>query len=449
MVSLLQPAGQSPPSSPHTTSQPSDFDVDSDLSFNEVLKARAKKEQKEVSNSMFTAVSAMAGATQAIRPEVVELQPAPVAAHTGNGRSISSVSSAFETVGKAFNSIQPVQNEAVGPEANSKQQSALAASGSAEGAHPAGQKPVDGNVPPVTGPSPDAPATPYQALQSSAEAQLAQSAAELAKNVNTTGNVETRPSTASAQPGNGQAAAPANTVVVPAETQKVDLQGVPVVSPPGQVTALSGAQAGTVDPGQVAAVANAVPSVLPETASAPVPNTSTALGAMAATNLAPAVSAPEMPAAGKVSVPGTVAIESTDVVQQVLRQMSVNLQNGSSSMRLQLNPKELGAIDVQMVKNSQGVSVTFFAEQAGTGRLLETQLDQLRQSLTNSGIQLSNLNIGQHGQFGQQGNFYKQAYPFAQQTIRAVAQEEASPDLLGRTRIERLDGQPAGVDYHV
>lgn len=449
MVSLLQPAGQSPPSSPLTTSQSSDFDVNSDLSFNEILKARAKKEQKEVSNSMFTAVSAMAGATQAIRPEVVELQPAPVAAHTDNGRSIASVSSAFETVGKAFNSAQPVQNEAVGSEVNSKQQSASTAPGSAEGIHPAGQKPVDGNVPAVTGPAPDAAATPYQALQSSAEAQLAQSAAELAKNANTTGNVETQPSTASVQPGNGQAAAPVNTVVVPAETQKVDLQGVPVVSPPGQVTALTGAQAGTVDPGQVAAVANVAPSVLPETASAPVPNTTTALGAMAATNLAPAVSAPEIPAAGKVSVPGTIAIESADVVQQVLRQMSVNLQNGPSSMRLQLNPKELGAIDVQMVKNSQGVSVTFFAEQAGTGRLLETQLDQLRQSLTNSGIQLSNLNIGQHGQFGQQGNFYKQAYPFAQQTIRAVAQEEASPDLLGRTRIERLDGQPAGVDYHV
>lgn len=449
MVSLLQPAGQSPPTSPLMTSQSSEIDVDSDLSFNEILKARAKKEQKEVSNSMFTAVSAMAGATQAIRPEVVELQPAPVAVHNGNSRSISSVNSAFETVGKAFTSTQPVQNEAVGPDTNSKQQSASAAPGSAEGTYPAGQKPVEGNVPAVTAPSPDAPATPYQALQSAAEAQLAQSAAELAKNVNTTGNVETQPSTASAQPGTGQAAAPANTVVVPAETQKVDLQGMPVVSPPGQVTALSGAQTGTLEPGQVAAVTSAVPSALPETASAPVANTSTALGAMAATNLAPVVSVAEMPAAGKVSVPGTIAIESADVVQQVLRQMSVNLQNGPSSMRLQLNPKELGAIDVQMVKNSQGVSVTFFAEQAGTGRLLETQLDQLRQSLTNSGIQLSNLNIGQHGQFGQQGNSYKQAYPFAQQSIRAVAQEEASPELLGRTRIERLDGQPAGVDYHV
>ena len=154
--------------------------------------------------------------------------------------------------------------------------------------------------------------------------------------------------------------------------------------------------------------------------------------------------------AGKITTP-QISAQAADVVQQIMRQMSATLQSGPASMRLQLNPKDLGAIDVQMVKNAQGVSVTFFAEQASTGRLLETQMNQLRQSLTDSGIQLSNLNIGQHGQFGQQAGSFRQGSQFAgyPNSNAGTAQPEAKPEIDNRLRPERIPGQLLGVDYRV
>jgi hypothetical protein len=129
-----------------------------------------------------------------------------------------------------------------------------------------------------------------------------------------------------------------------------------------------------------------------------------------------------------------------EVVQQLVRNLNPNLKDGPTSMRLQLNPRELGAIDVQMVSDSHGVHVTFFAEQASTGKLLETQLDQLRGSLVDSGVHLSGLDIGQHNQFGQKGGSFEQGSNLTQDFSRdfpkaqTVRQENTGPEKsLGRT----------------
>lgn len=135
----------------------------------------------------------------------------------------------------------------------------------------------------------------------------------------------------------------------------------------------------------------------------------------------------------------------TDVIQQIMHQLNARIQSGPTSMHLQLNPKELGAIDVQMVSSAQGVSVTFYAEQASTGRLLEMQMDQLRQSLTEAGIQLSGLNIGQHGQFSQEGGFLNQNPQFARTSQQAASLNET--DIQETLRPERVVGQLGEVDY--
>ena len=114
-------------------------------------------------------------------------------------------------------------------------------------------------------------------------------------------------------------------------------------------------------------------------------------------------------------------------------------------MRLQLNPKELGGIEVEMVSSSQGVQVTFFAEQASTGKLLETGLTQLRESLVNSGVQLSGLNISQHGQPDQKGGAFDQNTNFAQYSQRETQQGET---IAKETpRVQRSLGQTSEVDY--
>jgi flagellar hook-length control protein FliK len=137
--------------------------------------------------------------------------------------------------------------------------------------------------------------------------------------------------------------------------------------------------------------------------------------------------------------------EAVEVAQQVIRHMKANLSSGATSMHLQLNPKELGAIEVDMVSSSQGVQVTFFAEQASTGRLLETQLNQLRESLVDSGVQLSGLQIGQHNTPGQKGGMFGRDTnfaPFTQQNFVESTVQDAPT-------VERSIGQSTEIDYRV
>jgi len=138
--------------------------------------------------------------------------------------------------------------------------------------------------------------------------------------------------------------------------------------------------------------------------------------------------------------------QAAEVIEQVMSQMKVKIKSGSTSMSLQLNPKELGAIEVQMVRNAQGVSVTFFTEQASTGQLLESQMSNLRQSLKDAGVQLTGLNISQHDQPKQEGGFFRQDPQFNQTSQRNAFQTETAS--MERELPERIGGLLSNeVDY--
>jgi flagellar hook-length control protein FliK len=99
------------------------------------------------------------------------------------------------------------------------------------------------------------------------------------------------------------------------------------------------------------------------------------------------------------------------------------------------------------VRDAQGINVTFFAEQASTGKLLETQLGQLRQSMADSGVQLSGLNIGQHSHSGQEGGFHHQNTEFAHHAARQHEAFQSKSNTNESPRAERVTGQTSEVDY--
>ncbi len=136
----------------------------------------------------------------------------------------------------------------------------------------------------------------------------------------------------------------------------------------------------------------------------------------------------------------------TDMVRQIASQMEASIQHGRSSLRLQLNPQDLGAIDIRFTSNSQGISVTVFAEQASTGRLLETQLNHLRQSLNEAGVNLTQLNIHHHNLSHQHGGYAGQNPHGRAAPNRATADEPA-------TALDATAGwhnsAASGVDYRV
>lgn len=134
-----------------------------------------------------------------------------------------------------------------------------------------------------------------------------------------------------------------------------------------------------------------------------------------------------------------------DVARQVIQQVKMHVKRGTTSMHLQLNPGELGAIEVDMVSSAQGMQVTIFAEHASTGRLLETQLNQLRDSLVDSGVQLSGLNIGQHNTQGQKGGAFSQ-----ESNLGSFAPMNFAESKVSETpTVEQTFGPPSEVDYRI
>ena len=107
---------------------------------------------------------------------------------------------------------------------------------------------------------------------------------------------------------------------------------------------------------------------------------------------------------------------------------------------MELNPGELGQIEVQVKHNAQGISVSFITEQSSTGQLLESQSNQLRQSLKDAGVQLMNLNISQHHQPNREGGGFKQSQPFVQDARRNIPQVEV---------VEGMQPQRVGSDGEI
>jgi flagellar hook-length control protein FliK len=164
-----------------------------------------------------------------------------------------------------------------------------------------------------------------------------------------------------------------------------------------------------------------------------------ALDAMAVTT------APTIETVAVKTVETQVNIQAAEVIQQIMGQMKVKIKSGATSMSLQLNPKELGKIDVQMIRNAEGVSVTFFAEHESTGKLLESQMNQLLQSLKDTGVQITGLNVSQQDQPKQEGGFFKQDQHFGQYFQRSATQSETANKESERP--ERIGRSSSEVDY--
>ena len=139
------------------------------------------------------------------------------------------------------------------------------------------------------------------------------------------------------------------------------------------------------------------------------------------------------------------------VAQQIVDQMQGAIQAGKSSIHIQLYPKELGGIELHLISGAHGVSVSVYTEQAETGKMLENQLSQLRQSLSEAGVKLSNLDINQ----GQQMAYAQQGGAFSQHSqrgsaayIRRLDQEDELA--LEKTKIPLGKSLSAtGIDYRI
>ena len=85
----------------------------------------------------------------------------------------------------------------------------------------------------------------------------------------------------------------------------------------------------------------------------------------------------------------------TRLIQQLQHQVLRAAQAGKTSLHLQLHPENLGQIDLELTSRLDGLRITFTPDNPETGKLLAFHLKDLQQSLTEAGVQISGLSIGQ------------------------------------------------------
>lgn len=137
---------------------------------------------------------------------------------------------------------------------------------------------------------------------------------------------------------------------------------------------------------------------------------------------------------------------STDLAQQISQGVETMTRSGQTTMRLNLHPEELGRIDLRLTVNAQGTWVSVTADQKETSQLLQQHLNDLRQSLTQAGVQLGGLNVGQETSQGYQETL-SQAKLY--KTGRSSSQVSAAISDSSESPRSRSLGSDATLDYLV
>lgn len=147
---------------------------------------------------------------------------------------------------------------------------------------------------------------------------------------------------------------------------------------------------------------------------------------------------------------GRLETRQLEMIQQVSRAVDAAVQAGRSFLRMQLNPADLGAIDIRLASSAGAVSVQVYAEQAQTGRMLEAQLNQLRQTLADAGVQLTQLNVhyGGAGAFTQAGQPRQGGFQGGT-SARAIGREASLPAAEEGLEILSPARGAGGVDYRI
>jgi len=92
---------------------------------------------------------------------------------------------------------------------------------------------------------------------------------------------------------------------------------------------------------------------------------------------------------------------------QQLIMMSHNVQRGTQSAELRLDPPEIGPLRVTLSLHEGVAQASFFSAHAGVRQAVEAALPQLQQALAQSGISLGQISVGDHAA-DQQGFFAQQ-----------------------------------------
>ena len=82
-----------------------------------------------------------------------------------------------------------------------------------------------------------------------------------------------------------------------------------------------------------------------------------------------------------------------EIVQQVVDQVKMVVTENTSSMEMQLNPENLGKVQLTVVSKAGHITAQFIAENEMAKQALESQIQQLRETLGNQGLKVEEVEV--------------------------------------------------------
>jgi flagellar hook-length control protein FliK len=100
----------------------------------------------------------------------------------------------------------------------------------------------------------------------------------------------------------------------------------------------------------------------------------------------------------------TVDAKSSEILNQITDRIKTTMEAGKDVVKIQLQPENMGKVDVRIVRGSDGVQFFFTADTPSTSRMLQATMNQLHQNLLDAGVKVGNMSVSYQGQPGQQNN---------------------------------------------
>jgi flagellar hook-length control protein FliK len=98
--------------------------------------------------------------------------------------------------------------------------------------------------------------------------------------------------------------------------------------------------------------------------------------------------------------PAVTHVNKDDLFAQIIEKAKVSIKNGNGEMEVNLKPDHLGKLHLKVSVENQIVTAKFMAESQQVKEVIETNLNQLRRNLQDTGIQVDQLMVS----VGQQNN---------------------------------------------
>jgi flagellar hook-length control protein FliK len=138
----------------------------------------------------------------------------------------------------------------------------------------------------------------------------------------------------------------------------------------------------------------------------------------------------------------TITLPVWEQISPVIREHLLNRHQGLKELNIQLHPADLGKIQIGMRWENGQVHLVVQASEAATGQLLQNQLLDLRQNLTNQGVNCGMLQMGQGGERQQNPRGDESHRTFNQNTDQNEGEDQSSVSnslSLGQDGINRIN----------